>query len=134
VDWELRFLQRPVPPSRIAALSRFANTVKVSAVARLPDARRVATLVAFIHSLEASAHDDALDVLAILLRDLFAKAEQADRRVRLRTLKDLDHAASTLVSVPSSHSSSSRKRRANRSLLLWMLRRKLASKEGDPEF
>ena len=74
----------PVPPSRIAALARFANTVKVSAVARLPVARRTATLVAFIHSLEASAHDDALDVLAILLRDLFAKAEQADRKVRLR--------------------------------------------------
>lgn len=51
-----------VPPSRGAALARFANTVKVSAVARLPDVRRIATLVAFIHSLEASAHDDALDV------------------------------------------------------------------------
>lgn len=87
----------PVPPSRIAALARFANTVKVSAVARLPDARRAATLVAFIHSLEASAHDDAFDVLTILLRDIFAKAEQADRKVRLRTLKDLDQAASTLA-------------------------------------
>jgi TnpA family transposase len=87
----------PVPPSRIAALARFANTVKVSAVARLPVARRTATLVAFIHSLEASAHDDALDVLAILLRDLFAKAEQADRKARLRSLKDLDRAASTLA-------------------------------------
>ncbi len=86
-----------VPPSRIAALSRFAHTVKVSAVARLPDARRAATLVAFIHSLEASANDDALDVLGILLRDFFAKAEQADRKVRLRTLKDLDNAASTLA-------------------------------------
>ena len=86
-----------VPPSRIAALSRFANTVKVSAVARLPEARRIATLVAFIHSLEASAQDDAFDVLAIFLRDLFAKAEQADRKVRLRTLKDLDQAASTLA-------------------------------------
>lgn len=87
----------PVPPSRIAALARFANSVKVSAVARLPAARRTATLVAFIHSLEASAHDDAFDVLAILLRDLFGKAEQADRKVRLRTLKDLDQAASTLA-------------------------------------
>ena len=87
----------PVPPSRIAALARFANTVKVSAVARLPAARRTATLVAFIHSLEASAHDDAFDVLSILLRDLFARAEQADRKARLRTLKDLDQAALTLA-------------------------------------
>ena len=87
----------PVPPSRIASLARFANTVKVSAVARLPVARRTATLVAFIHSLEASAQDDALDVLAVLLRDLFTQAEQADRKARLRSLKDLDRAASTLA-------------------------------------
>jgi TnpA family transposase len=88
-----------VPPSRIAALARFANTVKVSAVARLPEARRIATLVAFVHSLEAGAQDDALDVLDMLLRDLFAKAQQADRKARLRTLKDLDQAASTLAAA-----------------------------------
>ena len=86
-----------VPRSRLAPLARFANTVKVSAVARLPALRRTATLVAFVHSLEASAQDDALDVLGMLLRDLFAKAEQADRKARLRTLKDLDQAASTLA-------------------------------------
>jgi hypothetical protein len=86
-----------VPPSRIAALARFAGAVKVSAVARLPDARRIATLVAFVHSLEASAHDDALDVLDLLLRELFNRAQQADRKARLRTLKDLDQAASTLA-------------------------------------
>lgn len=86
-----------VPPSRIAALARFASTVKVSAVARLPDARRMATLVAFVHSLEASAHDDALDVLDQLLRQLFTKAQKEDRKTRQRTLKDLDRAASTLA-------------------------------------
>jgi len=86
-----------MPPSRIAALARFANTVKVSAVARLPDARRIATLVAFVHSLEASAHDDALDVLDLLLRELFTKAQKEDRKARLRTLKDMDQAASTLA-------------------------------------
>jgi TnpA family transposase len=87
----------PVPPSRIASLARFANTVKVTAVARLPEARRTATLVAFIHSLEASAQDDALDVLGMMLKDLFTDAEQADRKTRLRTLKDLDTSASTLA-------------------------------------
>ncbi|MBU2808928.1 Tn3 family transposase [Acidithiobacillus ferrooxidans F221] len=86
-----------VPPSRIAALARFASTVKVSAVARLPEARRIATLVAFMHCLEASAQDDALDVLDLLLRELFTKAEKEDRKVRQRSLKDLDRAASTLA-------------------------------------
>jgi TnpA family transposase len=93
----IRLPRTQVAPSRIAALARFANTVKVSAVARLPDARRIATLVAFVHSLEASAHDDALDVLDLLLRELFNRAQQADRKARLRTLKDLDQAASTLA-------------------------------------
>lgn len=41
-------------------------------------------------SLEASAHDDALDVLDLLLRELFNRAQQADRKARLRSLKDLD--------------------------------------------
>jgi hypothetical protein len=86
-----------VPPTRIAALARFASTAKVSAVARLPEARRIATLVAFVHCLEASAQDDALDVLDLLLRELFTKAEKEDRKVRQRTLKDLDRAASTLA-------------------------------------
>jgi TnpA family transposase len=86
-----------VPPSRIAALARFASTVKVSAVARLPQARRIATLVAFVHCLEASAQDDAIDVLDLLLRELFTKAEKKDRKIRQRTLKDLDRSALTLV-------------------------------------
>jgi len=53
--------------------------------------------VAFIHCLEASAQDDALDVLDLLLRELFTKAEKEDRKVRQRTIKDLDRAAATLA-------------------------------------
>ena len=69
-----------VPPSRIAALARFANTVKVSAIAKLPDDRRLAALAAFVHSLEASAHDDALDVLGLMLSELFGNAKKADTK------------------------------------------------------
>jgi TnpA family transposase len=86
-----------VPPSRLAALARFANTSKVSAIARLPKARRLATLVAFVYTLEASAMDDVLQVLEILLRDLFNRASRADQKARLRSLKDLDAAAMVLV-------------------------------------
>ena len=86
-----------IPPSRLASLARFANNAKVTAVARLPSARRLATLIAFVHSLEAIAHDDALEVLDMLLQDLFGAAMQADKRARLRSLKDLDSAAITLA-------------------------------------
>jgi TnpA family transposase len=86
-----------IPPSRLALLARFAASAKVSVIKRLPPARRLATLIAFLQSLEATAQDDALDVLDIVLHDLFAEAVKADRKARLRTLKDLDQAALTLA-------------------------------------
>ncbi|MBC8751043.1 MULTISPECIES: Tn3 family transposase [Paraburkholderia] len=86
-----------IPPTRIAALARFANTSKVTAIERLPPARRLATLVAFAYTLEASAQDDALEVLEVLLRELFNNAQKADQKSRLRSLKDLDASAIKLA-------------------------------------
>lgn len=86
-----------IPAIRMAALARFAGAAKVSAVLRLPNQRRLATLVAFVYCLEATAQDDALEVLEALLRDLFGGAIKADKKARLRTLKDLDQAAATLA-------------------------------------
>ena len=57
-----------IPMSRLAALARYASTAKVSAILRLPNPRRLAMLVAFVHCLEATAQDDALEVLATHLR------------------------------------------------------------------
>lgn len=54
-----------IPTGRLHALARFANTAKVSVIRRLPESRRLATLVAFASSLEATALDDALDLLDI---------------------------------------------------------------------
>jgi hypothetical protein len=54
-------------------------------------------LVAFVHCLEATAQDEALEVLEMLLHDLFGHATQAYTKARLRTLKDLDQAAIVLV-------------------------------------
>jgi Domain of unknown function (DUF4158) len=38
-----------IPSSRIASLARFANRAKAQAISRMPTARRIATLVAFVH-------------------------------------------------------------------------------------
>jgi TnpA family transposase len=86
-----------IPPSRIASLARFADKAKVSAVLRLAPSRRPATLAAFVHTLEASAQDDALELLEMLLTDVFGEAQKEDRKTRLRSLKDLDALAITLV-------------------------------------
>jgi TnpA family transposase len=86
-----------VPSSRLASLARFAGTAKVSAISRLPPVRRLATLVAFIHCLEATAQDDVMEVLDRLLHEFFSDAAKADKKARLRSLKDLDQAASVLA-------------------------------------
>jgi TnpA family transposase len=86
-----------IPSSRIASLARFANRAKAQAISRMPLARRIATLVAFVHCLEATAQDEVLEVLEMLLHDLFGKAITADQKARLRTLKDLDESAAALA-------------------------------------
>jgi hypothetical protein len=85
-----------LPKTRILALARFANAAKAQAVARMPDERRAATLLAFIRALEASAQDDVLDLFDVIVTKTWAQAVQKGRAARLRGLGDLDAAALTL--------------------------------------
>jgi TnpA family transposase len=98
-DLGIRLPATGVPPNRIASLARFAGAAKVSAISRLPPVRRLATLVAFVHCLEATAQDDALEVLDLLLHELFSDAAKADQKARLRGIKDLDQAATVLATA-----------------------------------
>ena len=88
-----------IPPIRLKSLSKTAFTVRGQAIARMSEARRIATLVAFVYVLEATAIDDALDILELLVKDLLAKSEREGKKERLRTLKDLDAAALQLSRV-----------------------------------
>lgn len=90
-------LPKRIPEGRISVLSRFANTAKTTAIGRLSYERKMATLVAFVHYFEATTQDDALDILSIVLSELFSKAKRTNHKKRLRTIKDLDFAASTLI-------------------------------------
>ncbi|HKM84158.1 MAG TPA: Tn3 family transposase [Candidatus Acidoferrum sp.] len=82
-----------LPPGKVAALARFASAAKAQAVARLPDDRRTATLLAFVHTLKASAGDDVIDLFDAIVTTMFAQAEAASKEARLRSLRDLDAAA-----------------------------------------
>jgi hypothetical protein len=62
----------------------------------MPDERRAATLLAFIRALEASAQDDVLDLLDVIVTKIWTDAVQKGRAARLRGLGDLDAAALTL--------------------------------------
>jgi len=82
-----------VPPSRLAALARYAATAWAATIARMPDTRRRATLLAFARVAEAAAHDAVLTVLDQLLGALLSRVMRQGERARLRTLRDLDAAA-----------------------------------------
>lgn len=58
--------------------------------------RRLATLLVFVQALERTATDDILDLFDGLLTALALQGETKRRRERLRSLKDLDHAALVL--------------------------------------
>ncbi|MDQ3318278.1 MAG: hypothetical protein M3522_13240, partial [Actinomycetota bacterium] len=79
-----------MPPGRVATLARTAVSVRAQAIARMPEQRRVASLVAFARKLEATAQDDALDLLDRLVGDLVSQSRGAERKERMRTIKDLD--------------------------------------------
>ena len=85
-----------VPPARLQTLARFAATTRMTALQRLAGPRQLATLLAFLHTLEATAQDDVLDLVDNLLTDLFAEAVNTGQKAWLRTLKDLDVAADRL--------------------------------------
>jgi len=84
---------RHLPPGRLLHLARYAQAVRAQAIARMPEERRHATLLAFAIHLEVTAQDEALDVLTQLVKELFRRATQRATTQRLRTLGDLDTAA-----------------------------------------
>ena len=88
-----------IPPIRFKTLSKTAFTLRAQAIARMPTERRIATLVAWAYVMEAIAIDDALDVLNLLVKDILARSQRDGKKNRLRSLKDLDHAALQLAAA-----------------------------------
>ena len=68
-------------------------------IARMPDDKRTAILVAFAKAFETIALDEALDVLDLLITSIAGEAKKIGQKKRLRTLKDLDKSALTLAGV-----------------------------------
>ncbi|PSB42793.1 DUF4158 domain-containing protein [Chroococcidiopsis thermalis] len=82
-----------VPPNRLSALARYANTAWAQTLLRMPKTRRLATLLAFVHVLEFTVTDDALSLLELLVGELLSTTGRQAEKHRLRTIKDLDAAA-----------------------------------------
>lgn len=86
-----------IPPVRLRSLARHAGMISVYKIARMPNDKRIAILVAFAKVFEIIALDEALDVLDLLIADIARKAKNSGQKKRLRTLKDLDKSALALA-------------------------------------
>lgn len=88
-----------IPPVRLKSLARYAGMVSFHKIARMPDDKRIALLLAFVKSFEIIALDEALDILDLLIKDIAGKAKNSGQKKRLRTLKDLDKSALALAAA-----------------------------------
>jgi hypothetical protein len=82
-----------IPPNRLRALARDGAAARAQAIAQMTSARRLATLLAFAHTFEQVALDDALDLLNLVITDSVHAARHDGQKERRRTLRDLDAAA-----------------------------------------
>ena len=86
-----------IPPNRLKVLARSASAARSQAISRMPEIRRIATMLAFVYILEFTATDDALDLFDWLIGSILTKSQSDGKKERLRTLKDLDAAALRLT-------------------------------------
>ena len=94
-----------IPANRLQVLARTGLGSKASALARLGEPKRTATLVAVVRHLEAvvrhleaAAVDDTLDLLALLMATrLFSPARRASAGQRLAMLPRLEKASKTVA-------------------------------------
>lgn len=86
-----------VPAGRFKRLATESLTVKAQRLSRRGPTHRHATLAAFAFGLYASAHDDTIDVLLLVLGETVGKIKRLGENERLRHLGDLDAAALLLA-------------------------------------
>ena len=88
-----------LPPGRVEALAREANSVWAATIARRRPDRRVATLVAFAWVMLARGHDDVCELFDVVVGQLLSRVERSNQRQRLAGLPGFDAAALLLREV-----------------------------------
>lgn len=87
-----------IPANRLQELARTGLGSKATALARLSEPKRTATLMAAARHLEAAAVDDTLDLFALLMATrLFSPARRASAEQRLALLPRLEKASKTVA-------------------------------------
>lgn len=89
-----------VPARRVVELARYGMAAKAPALARHPDPRRAATLLATARRLQARAVDDALDLFEVLMStELLARAERESGKDKLRRYPRISRDAGRLAAA-----------------------------------
>ncbi len=89
-----------VPRRRLVELARYGMAGKATALERHPAPRKIATLLATVVHLEASATDDALDLLDLLMStELLGKAKREANKATVRRHPQLARASSQLAAA-----------------------------------
>ena len=87
-----------VPVNRLTVLARVGLGSKATALARMSEPRRTATLLAVVRHLDAVAIDDALDLFGLLMATrLLSPARRASTEARLAMLPRLERASRTVA-------------------------------------
>src|SRR5260370_30944716 len=93
-------LDASVTPRRLAELARYGMGADVAQLKRHGDQRRMATLVATVTQLEATATDDALELLELLMAtELIGKARQEANKETSKRHPRLARASAMLAGV-----------------------------------
>jgi hypothetical protein len=69
-----------IPSARFKTIARQAGIFSQWQIARMPDDKRLGTLVAFVKAFEINALDDALDVLDLLITYIAGKAKRLGKK------------------------------------------------------
>ena len=94
-NWQIKL----IPEGKIKILANYAFKAKAQLIQRMSEQKKIALLVAFIYIYKRKAMDEQILALVNFFETIFRRAKNKEANERLRTIKDLDRAASTLSDI-----------------------------------
>ncbi|EHM3140222.1 Tn3 family transposase [Enterococcus faecalis] len=88
-----------IPEGKIKVLANYAFKAKAQLIQRMSTQKKLALIVAFVYVYKRKAMDEQILALSNFYETIFRRAKNTESRDRLRTIKDLDRAASTLSDI-----------------------------------
>lgn len=88
-----------IPEGKVKVLANYAFKAKAQLIQRMSEQKKLALLVAFVFIYKRKAMDEQILALSNFYETAFRRAKNIESKEQLRTIKDLDRAASTLSDI-----------------------------------